>query len=585
MRAWAAAGLALCAAAVLVGPRAAVADTPCPTKNRPNDLKLVAGSPQTAKVGTAFDTPLQVQLANRNGCPLTGSLSGVEVEFTAPSDGASGTFSSSGSTSITVGTDSSGRATAPAFTANGSEGDYEIRAESRYGSVTFHLSNSAAGVAASAAASGQTEQAATVNSQYAAPLQVKVQDAHGAPVQGVDVTFAIGTGPSGAGASFLGGGPQATAKADASGQATSPPLVANGTPGPFTATASVSGISGVIAFNLANHAAVYTLTAAGATTQTAAINRRYAAPLQVQVLDDAGRPVEGTSVAFALAAGPTGAGATFVGGAGAQATALTDAAGKASSPPLVANGTPGRFTATATVAGSTALTYPLRNVAGRLTATRRTLTAVVKIRFQQRLRARLVDGAGHPLDGVSVAFTITKGDSGAGATFLDGSGLATVTTDTSGWATSPALIANTIAGSFTATATTTGSKPLAYTLTNRAGKPLTITVGAAAGESTHVGSRFPIRLAVTVVDDDDNPVVRAVVTFAAPGGGPSATFAVRRRGHRRPAHMRIVHVKTDSKGIAIAPPLTANAHAGGYVVKAVVAGTQLHAAFGLINKA
>jgi hypothetical protein len=584
MKVWAAAGLALCAGAVLVGPHAAVADTPCPTKNRPNDLKLVAGSPQTAKVGTAFDTPLQVQLANRNGCPLTGSLSGVEVEFTAPSDGASGTFSSSGSSSITVGTDSTGRATAPAFTANGSEGDYEIRAESRYGSVTFHLSNSAAGVAASAAAAGQTEQAATVNSQYAAPLQVKVQDAHGAPVQGVDVTFAIGTGPSGAGASFLGGGPQATAKTDASGQATSPPLVANGTPGPFTATASVSGIAGVIAFNLANHAAVYTLTAAGPAAQTAAINRRYAAPLQVQVLDDAGRPVEGASVTFALATGPSGAGATFV-GTGAQATALTDAVGKASSPALVANGTPGRFTATATVAGTTALTYALRNVAGQLTATRRTLTAAVNTRFPQRLRARLVDGAGHPLDGVSVAFTITKGDSGAGATFLDGSGLATVTTDASGWATSPALVANTVAGSFTATATSTGSKPLAYTLKNRAGKPETITVGAAAGESAHVGSRFPIRLAVTVVDEEDNPVVGAVVTFAAPGSGPSATFAVRRRGHRRPAHRRIVHVKTDGKGIAIAPPLTANGHAGGYVVKAVVAGTRLHAAFGLINKA
>jgi hypothetical protein len=115
-------------------------------------------------VGTAFDTPLQVQLANRNGCPLSGSLSGVEVEFAAPSDGASGTFSSSGSNSITVGTDSTGRATAPTFIADGSEGDYEVRAESRYGSVTFHLSNSAAGVAASAAA-GQTTQAATVNSQ------------------------------------------------------------------------------------------------------------------------------------------------------------------------------------------------------------------------------------------------------------------------------------------------------------------------------------------------------------------------------------------------------------------------------------
>lgn len=579
------AGLALCGAVVLAGPPAAVADTPCPTKNRPDDLKLVAGSPQTAKVGTAFETPLQVQLANRNGCPLTGSLGGVSVRFTAPSSGASGTFATTGSNEVTVGTDANGLAKAPDFTANAQEGDYEIRAESRYGSVTFHLTNTATGVAVSVAATGQAGQTATVNTQFASPLQVKVADAHGAPVQGVAVTFALGTGPSGAGASFLGGGPQATATTDASGLATSPPVLANGTPGPFTATASVAGVSGVVTFTLDNHAAVYKLSAAGPAQQTAAIGRRFAAPLQVQVLDEAGRPIEGATVAFALATGPAGAAASFVGGAGAQATAVTDEAGKASSPAFVANGTPGRFTATATVSGSSPVTYSLRNVAGRLTAARSSLASTVDTRYRQHLRARMVDGEGRPLDGVTVTFTLAKGASGAGASFLDGSGVATATTGASGWASSPALVANTVAGSFTATATSTGSKPLVYRLRNRAGRPATITPGAAAGESTSVGTRFPIRLAVTVVDENDNPVPGALVGFAAPARGASGSFLVPRRGRRHPARARIVRVATDAKGVAVAPAFAANSRAGGFVVSASVAGSKLHAAFGLVNKA
>jgi hypothetical protein len=559
----------------------------CPSKNRPNRMNLAGGSPQTARVGTAFASALQVELANKNGCPLTGTLSGVSVTFTAPSSGPSGTFASSGSNTVTVGTDSTGAAVAPTFTANSTEGDYEVRAESPYGSVTFLLTNTATGVAASIAATSPSEQAATVNSQYAQPLQVRVLDAHGAGVQAVTVTFSLGTGPSGAGASFLGGGAQTTARTDASGLASSPAVVANGTPGRFTATASVEGVSGAITYALDNHAAAYSIKASGLAAQAATINGRYRAPLQVQVLDEAGGPIEGASVTFTVATGPSGATASFVGGQGAQATALTDVSGNAHSPALVANGTAGRFTAAATVPGGTSpVNYPLRNLAGTLAATRTVLIAAVNQRYRERLRARVLGAKGQPVDGVTVTFTITKAASGADATFPDGTGQATGTTNEAGWATSPALEANSTAGSFTASATSAGiGKAVGYRLQNQAGKADSITAGAASGESTALGSRFPIPLAVTVVDADDNPVVGAIVTFTAPARGPRGRFAIHPSRRPRAARKsRVVRVRTDGDGIAVAPPLTANTTPGGWVVSASVAGGRLHTAFALVNR-
>ena len=472
----------------------------CPAKNKPNDLRLVAGSPQTAKIGTAFDTNLQVELVNKNGCPLTVTVSGISVTFAAPSSGASGTFASSGSNEVTVGTDGNGLADAPAFTANSSEGDYEVRATSRYGSVIFHLTNTSAGVVASIAASGQSEQAATVNTQYAQPFQVRVLDAHGSPVPGTTVTFSIGTGPSGAGASFVGGGAQATAETDANGTATSPAVVANGTPGPFAATATVSGIPGAVTFSLDNHATVYTLKATSKAAQQATINSRYAAPLQVQVLNDAGQPIEGTTVTFTLGTGPSGAGADFLGssqagggqggGGGGTATGLTDANGQATSPALVANSTAGRFTATATVSGGTSpVTYALRNLAGllRLPASP-AQTGSVDRRYRRPLTARVLGADGKPVDGVTVTFALATGSSGASATFVGDGTQATDTTDARGRASSPPIVANSTAGRFTATATIAGrAKPASYPMRNLAAAPHTLTAGAASGETTPPG--------------------------------------------------------------------------------------------------
>jgi hypothetical protein len=352
------AGLAAATGLLVTDGGSAEAAGVCPSVNRPNMLRVASGSPQTAQLEKPFQTNLQVELANSNGCPLTGRLAGIWVDFTAPASGASGTFQTSGTNHVTVGTDATGVATAPAFTANGTAGAYTVQADSDYGSALFYLSNTASGVPASITTAG-TGQKQSVNSQYAQPLQAQIADANGRPVQGVTVTFSLGTGPTGAGASFLGGGAQASETTNANGQALSPLFVANAKTGRFTATASISG-----------------------------------------------------------------------------------------------------------------------NV-----------------------------------------------------------------------------------------------PPATYNLQNLAGPPDSMTAGAASGEATPIGTRFPIPLAVTVKDADDNPVAGVAVTFAAPARGPS--------GHFRP-HARTVRVKTNSKGIAVAPALTANAKPGGYV--ATASAGELHAAFALINQ-
>jgi protocatechuate 3,4-dioxygenase beta subunit len=457
--------------AIGVGPSSGAGNA-CPASNPPNTLVLMGGSGQTAQLGRQFQGGLQVALANSDGCPLTGNLAGISVDFVAPGGGASGIFASTGTAVAVVGTDAQGTATAPPFTANDTAGSYSVDAESDYGTVRLYLTNTGGGLPASIAVQGAAEQEASVNSRYAQPLQARVTDANGNPVQGAAVSFSIFPGITGAGATFLGG--QGAATTDSNGIATSPPLLANGSPGRFAATASTDGLSAVATYALDNHSAPMTIETTATSDPIATVDSRYRTPLQARVLDASGQPVEGASVTFSVQQSGSGAGATFVGGA-EQATETTDTNGLAASPPLLANKTAGTYSASATTAG--------------------------------------------------------------------------------------------------------GARAATYTLENRAAAPDTITAGAASGESTPAGTRFPVRLAVTIVDTDGNPVAGATVVFSAPAHGPSGRFTVRKR-----VTSRTVRVRTNGKGIAVAPPFAAGATPGGYIVTAVVKGTSKRAAFALVNQ-
>jgi hypothetical protein len=120
-----------------------------------------------------------------------------------------------------------------------------------------------------------------------------------------------------------------------------------------------------------------------------------------------------------------------------------------------------------------------------------------------------------------------------------------------------------------------------------AAKPATLTAGIGATQSTRAGARFPIRLAVTVIDAESAPVPDALVSFAAPNRGPSGFFTIRSGGAHMPAsHVRRLHlveVRANACGVALAPAFTANRRAGGYVVVASVG--RVKAAFALVNEA
>jgi protocatechuate 3,4-dioxygenase beta subunit len=465
------------------GAGARAASSACPTSNPPNELALVGGSGQQAQLGTQFAQNLQVALANTNGCPLTGSLAGVTVNFDGPGSGAGGIFAGSGSREAYVGTDSQGVATAPPFTANFTVGTYAVDAHSDYGSVELSLSNTANGLPSAIAATGTSSQEAPVNGSYGEPLQARVTDANGNPVQGANVTFAILPGTTGASANVIGGQPSATT--DSNGVATSPPLIANALPGRFTATASTGGVSTVATYTLDNHATTTTL----------------------------------------------------------QMTSTHDP------------------------------------------------RATIDTRYRSLLHARLFDANGQPIEGATVTFAITAADNGAAANFLGGAGQATALTDSNGLATAPPVIANKTAGSFTATVTALGAEPRRCTLENLAAAPAGITAGAANGQSTSISARFPIPFAVIITDKNGNPVAGATITFTAPAEGAGGHFTVPRP--KKNAHVRttktrvrtsrIVRVRTNSEGIAVAPPFTANASVGGYVVTATVKHNSVRTAFSLVN--
>jgi len=377
----------------------------CPSSNPPNQMTLVAGTPQTAILQSAFATGPQVALSNSDGCPVTSAAAGVPVTFSAPSSGASGVFSTSGSNTVTVGSDASGSVAAPTFTANDTQGSYTVTASSQYGSVSFSLTNTAAGVPAQLTAIPLKRRSARVTAGFPEPLQVRVLDAGGNPVAGATVTFTLGAGgsspcdasaSSSAGATFTGAGTQATATTGATGVASSPLLSANSTAGSFTATAAVSGKeptggsgkensgasgSGAatpVSFSLSNLAGKPTkITPGVGSTQSTQAGSAFPIRLAVTVTDAQKNPVPGTLITFsAPLAGASGRFTLRSSGSRRRRAHVshahavkvkTNVCGIAVAPPFTANDTQGGYIVKATVKHARAAAFALVNeVPGQL---------------------------------------------------------------------------------------------------------------------------------------------------------------------------------------------------------------------------
>ena len=321
-------------------------------------IQVTAGSPQLAKVGTAFADLLEATVVDTGGCPVPYA----DVVFSTPGTGPSATFAG-GLGADTVTTNSQGLATAPALTANDISGSYSVTAEIQNTTfaVTFDLTNTTTGVASTVTAVSGNSQSAEVGADYPDPLEVSVTDAYGAAVPGTTVNFTVAT-TSGAGATFVGGGAAAAVQTGTNGTATSPLLIAGSTVGTFTVTATVSGVTAPVTFTLTNIAsAPSTLTVGTGSSQNTELGTAFAIPLAVTVTDVNGNDVVGASVTFS--APTSGPGGVFA-GYGRTAVVLTDSSGVATAPDFSADQVAGGYIVTASVAGlSSEASFALVNTA------------------------------------------------------------------------------------------------------------------------------------------------------------------------------------------------------------------------------
>jgi hypothetical protein len=440
----------------------------------PATIVASGGTPQSAAVNTAFAAPLSATVTDAFG----NLVAGVVVTFSAPANGASGTFVG-GSATATVVTNAQGIATSPAFTANTTVGGpYNVTAvvAGVAAPANFSLTNNP-GPPASVTASSGTPQSTPISTAFASALAATVQDSFGNGVPGVNVTF---TAPaSGASGTFAGGSATATVATNAQGVATAPAFTANAIAGsPYNVTAAVAGVAAPANFSLTNnHGPAASVTGTGGTPQNTPVKTAFANPLAVKVTDRGGNAIPGVNVTFTAPA--SGASGTFVGGS-ATATVATNAQGIATSLAFTANSTAGGpYNVTAVVAGVAApANFSLTNNPGppsSVTASSGTPQSTpISTAFATSLAVTVHDASGNPKPGVNVTFTAPA--NGASGTFAGGSATATVSTDAQGIATSPAFTANSTAGGpYNVTAAVAGLQGSAtFSLTNQP-PPLQIT--------------------------------------------------------------------------------------------------------------
>jgi uncharacterized protein (TIGR03437 family) len=340
-----------------------------------------------------------------------------------------------------------------------------------------------------------TPQSAPVTTNFATPMQVLVVSgppSDPSPVEGAQVTFsAPGSGPSG---TFQGSPVVFT---DSSGLATAPPFRANGIAGSYVVTATVSGLSTV--FNLTNTVGPpASISATGGTPQSVAINTAFPTAFQATVRDASANPIPGVTVSFT--APGSGASGSFSG----TPSAVTNASGVATAPAFTANSVAGSYSVSASTAGvASPAAFSLTNTPGSpasITSTGGTPQSTpVNQAFPARLQATVKDSGGNLVPGVAVTFTAPT--SGPSASF---GGAATVLTGSGGIAISPALTANSGAGTYTVSATVAGAPaPANFSLTN-----------------TEAPSIPPTALPVGVVGQSYSAGI------AATGGAPPYNFVV-----------------------------------------------------------
>jgi hypothetical protein len=343
----------------------------------------------------------------------------------------------------------------------------------------------------------------------------------------------------------------------------------------------------------------------GGTPQSTKLGTQFSADLQVSVAASNGCPIttqlSGIPITFAgPASGPSG---TFAASGAPSVLVGTDGQGGASATPFTANMLPGGYQIVASSPYGS-VSFSLVNTAVGVPASVKAmaptaLSAGVNARYDVPLKVQVLDANGTPVQGIAVSFSLggaaaggsgsTGGAGAAGASFVSGQAQVNVTTDSDGFATSPAFSANDVPGKFKATAMVDGvSSAATFALDNLAGKAPRIEplVGR---QKAAVGASYRHALKVKVLGGNGKPLQGATVTFslggAAAGGGGSGGASAAAAGASFVGGSTQDTETTNANGIAASPRFDANTTPGTFTATATVTGATGAASFALDNLA
>ena len=281
-----------------------------------------------------------------------------------------------------------------------------------------------AGAAATVGVVAGDAQTATVNTAVAVAPQVRVNDAAGNPVAGVNVTFAVASG----GGTLTG----ATATTDVTGRAAVGSWTLGTTAGPNTLTVTAGALSPLTVTATGTPAAPASLTIVTGSGQSAVAGTAVSIPPRVRVRDAFANAVSGVAVTFAPSGTstvqPTTPVATNASGEAAVTSwTLGTATGAYTLVASVPSLTDVTFTATATAAGPPTLTVEPVDQYTRLGEITRPIVVTAR------------DGGGAPLAGVVVTYSGPATDAAGGTTSFVGAQVtdATGRVSITGWRPGP----------------------------------------------------------------------------------------------------------------------------------------------------
>jgi protocatechuate 3,4-dioxygenase beta subunit len=459
-----------------------------------SQLILVSGSGQAGLVGAPLGSLLSVRVldAYGNGVPT------AAVSFNATQGSI---------VSLSGATDSTGTLLARWTLGNAPGLQSALAFVVGTQPVTF-VANAHAGNASSVTIETGNNQTQAVRQTLPLPLVAKISDSFGNPVAGMPVTWNVVQG----GGILL----ATSATSDSSGRASGVWTLGSVT-GAQLVTLTIPGLPLVVFSATATPGAADTLAIVTGNNQSGTVSTTLGSPLVVRAVDANGNPETGLTVIFAIASG---------GGVVNPTIATTDVNGRATAN-WTLGAAPGAQTVTAT-AGSKSVTFAAVAVApggggGGTVPAQIVLVSGngqagnVGAQLPGAVVVKVVDATGLAVPGTTITWTIGVGNAGG---FVSPT---TSTTDVNGNASTIWLLGSRVGLQTLTASIASPALSLQLIATASVGSSGAILINSGNSQTGPTGGLLPGRLLVKVVDQNNNPVLGARVTWAIASGGGSLT--------------------------------------------------------------